>query len=128
MITEWEMYWITRFDYLRGAESALFWGVGALAGCAIAFIVCCWADGKEGEPFPWKPIVVFSIPFVFALLCGAAWILTPSTKEYCAIKIIPAIANNEDVQAIGEDLPKLAREWLEELRPKNSAAKTAKED
>lgn len=42
----------------------------------------------------------------------------PTTKEYCAIKVIPAIANNQQVQELPNKVIELANEWMEELKPK----------
>ena len=38
----------------------------------------------------------------------------PNTKEYAAIKVIPAIANNEDVQREAGELYSLTKDWLKE--------------
>ncbi len=46
-------------------------------------------------------------------------VFTPTTKEMAAIIVIPAIVNNQDIKELGGEIPKLAREWLEEFRPKN---------
>lgn len=42
----------------------------------------------------------------------------PTSQEAAAIKIIPRIANNEDVQGVGTELVTLAKDWLHELKPK----------
>jgi len=36
---------------------------------------------------------------------------------------VPAIANNEKVQGLGEDLYDLAKEWMQELKPAKGASK-----
>ena len=45
-------------------------------------------------------------------------IFIPTTKEMCAIKIIPRVVNNEKVQELPEKFVELANEWVEELKPK----------
>ena len=50
-------------------------------------------------------------------------ILTPTTKELCTVLLIPAIANNENVQGISEEFYNLAKEWMQELKPTKGANK-----
>jgi len=53
------------------------------------------------------------------ICCTIATALLPSTKLAAAMFVVPAIANNEDVRAIGgnslEALRKLTEQWLLEL-------------
>ena len=42
----------------------------------------------------------------------------PTTKEMCAIKLVPMIANDEQVQELPNKVVDLANEWLDELKPK----------
>lgn len=46
------------------------------------------------------------------------FILTPTTKEACAIYVVPKIVNNEKVQNIGQEFYDLALDWMKELHPK----------
>lgn len=48
------------------------------------------------------------------IICG---VFIPSTKEMCAILIVPAIANNEKAQNLGNEIYDLAVEWLKEIKP-----------
>ena len=48
------------------------------------------------------------------------FILTPTTKEACAIYVVPKIVNNEKVQNIGQEFYDLALDWMKELRPRKS--------
>jgi len=47
----------------------------------------------------------------------------PTTKDLVAIKLIPAIVNNEDVQGVGVEFIDLAKDWLKELHPEPSNKK-----
>ena len=57
---------------------------------------------------------------VALVLCASISAFTPSSKLAAAMYVIPAIANNEDVKAIGgnglEALRKLSEQWLLELK------------
>ena len=56
---------------------------------------------------------------VLKSIVGLSLSLIPTTKEMCAIIVIPKIANSEPVQEIGSGIVDLAREWINEIRPSN---------
>jgi surface polysaccharide O-acyltransferase-like enzyme len=114
MITESEMYWLTRMDYFQTAAEVV--GV-VLSLVSIAFLfisIMLWRDRKI------KMKVWFLCLFVGILLfipsIGSTFI--PNTKEMCAIKLVPLIVNDEQVQELPNKVVELANEWLDELRPK----------
>jgi len=54
-------------------------------------------------------------------ICLFSWLaiaFLPTTKQACAIYVIPRIVNNKEVQELPEKVVDLANEWLEELKPK----------
>lgn len=109
LITEFDLYWITRLDHIRDAMVATA-GVCVVVGFVMSIALVA-NDIKR-----WRVIVpvlttLISAFFVF----GTAFI--PTTKEMCAIKVIPMIANNRDVQGLGNDMVELAKEWMGELKP-----------
>lgn len=114
MITGTEIYWVTRLDYFQ--TTALVAGAIGVVLAAIWTIVSIgiWCDndkeGREMFKFAAKTLLV-----MFVLLVSGFFI--PSTKEMCAVKALPAIINNEDVQAMPDKLVGLANEWLDELKP-----------
>ena len=112
-ISAWDVYWITRLDNLSVAfvSMAALCGVVVLFGLLFSFLEL----DDEDRRGPLRKIFWVAI-FGAAMVAGV--ILTPSTKEMCAIIVLPRVINNQDVQALGADLPKLARSWLEELMPK----------
>lgn len=62
---------------------------------------------------------------IFFVVLSIAKTFLPSTKLAAAMYVVPAIANNEDVKAIGgnsiEALRKLTEQWLLELNGKKTA-------
>lgn len=85
---------------------------GAIVSCVTK---CCGGyeeDVKKAKrAFRWfLPSALLS----FILLFGA--MLIPSTKELCAIKAIPMIVNNEQVQELPNKVVDLANEWIDAQR------------
>lgn len=122
MITPSQVYWITRCDALHGFASALM-AVGIIATVFGTFIgPAAFSElGLDYEAHKKSiRLIVGTILSCLTLSC-LLLVFIPTTKEMAAIIVLPAVANNEDVQALGSELPKLAREWLEQLRPKQDA-------
>lgn len=130
VVTASDIYWLTRLDGVGG----LLTTVAVL--CIIASVVCLVCALIHGDMRITFPSMYRSVPdarsgyfravrwlLPLAFVCGFASVLTPSTKEAVAIVVIPRIANNEDVHGLGSDVVGLAREWLDELRPKKAEAK-----
>lgn len=130
IVSQSTVYWITRLDAIQGMFLGLMI-LGLLIG-TIFYIVgrCPWEtrthkyDGEEHtrciadndasrKAFRSIGIRVFCV----GALAVLGTVLTPSTKDAVAIAVIPAIANNQDVQGLSADLVTTAREWLQELRP-----------
>lgn len=112
IISPWTLYWITRLDAIQ----SLFLNVAILSTIASTIYTLVNLIELERRP-PWFGAI---IAFVGLFVAGAT--LTPTTKQACAIYLIPKIANNESVQEIGVDIKTLAREWLDELRPESTQA------
>lgn len=116
-ITAWDIYWITRLDGIR--EVASFIACPSLVFTIIGAIAMTFARGADAPKEVVKAISRMMTAFaVSAVVFLTACVFLPSTKEMCAIKVIPLIANNQDVQGLGADVVSLAREWVQELRPK----------
>ena len=88
MLTEWELYWITRLDYIN--NFCLFFLIIAFA----ALIVIGLANGKECNI---KIIVMITL---IALFFTVGFVFIPNSRDYVVIKVIPKIVNNEKVQQI----------------------------
>ena len=114
MITSWDIYWITRLDSLQ----PLF-GLTAMA-LALATIMLAFhasISSQWGEMRRW--IVVTTISTVMFIVLA---ILTPSTKEYAAIYLLPKIANNKQVQKLPDNAIKFLNAkmeaWINDLGSK----------
>ena len=97
MITTSEMYWLTRLDGIQGFFIAMTILIAIYSTLAILIGIVCG---------------------VISILFSVGAILTPTTKQMCAIKIIPLVLNDPNVQEIPEQLLNLKDAWIEELKPK----------
>lgn len=106
-ITESMVYWITRLDGIKG----LLCG-GMVLSAIVAVIVIMgllFEDIEHVKTLVW-PVLVF-------IILGVTTVFVPTTKQMCAIKVIPIIANNDGVQELPDKVVDLANEWLDELKP-----------
>ena len=138
------MYWITRLDGIRDLLQGLDMFTTVLTICGlvvscITAIVCMsmcsnsYSISEIVEDSDYKLVrnirnyiakVTFCVFVPINILFSTAYVLIPSMKEYCAIKVVPAIGNNEKIQEFGDELYKLGVDWLKELRPQNKATST----
>lgn len=143
------MYWITRLDGIRDLLQGLdmFTSVLAICGLVVSCVTAIICMSMCGESYSMSEIVedsdykfvrnirnytakvTFYVFVPINILFSTAYVLTPSMKEYCAIKVVPVIVNNEKIQEFGDELYKLGVDWLKELRPQDKAtsADSAKE-
>lgn len=119
MITEAEMYWLTRLDNVRGmAIAMLVISTIALVFCAAGYGVAV-SDDDDNALKKLKPPLRLSI--IFVVISMTVIMFVPTMRETAAIKVIPMIANSESVQKLGDvgnNAIDLANEWLLELKPK----------
>lgn len=58
------------------------------------------------------------VGLVFALFLGVssftAWVFTPSSQTYAAMKVLPAIVNNQRIQGVAENALELTERFLRE--------------
>jgi Na+/H+ antiporter NhaD/arsenite permease-like protein len=107
MITQSELYWITRLGYING----LVLGLAIIMTFAIALCVVYFFIAEEENRYTYdnKKIDKYNsirgiyICWFFALFLWVAFILTPNTKEMCMIKVIPMLTNSEMVQQLSKD-------------------------
>ena len=117
-ITPAQLYWITRLDSIGVAFAGIIIIsilVGIISVIAVSLI---YTEEVRERLIVWAKVSIAIA--ITHIICGA---FIPSTKEMCAILIVPAIANNEKVQGLGEDLYDLAKEWMQELKPAKGASK-----
>lgn len=135
MITENDMYWLTRLDGIKALLGTLS-GVSIVLSALLGFhAFALWVDTEPDEDDSTRlkiskalqrkwGIRLFSVlplTVLLALLLAIGNTLTPTTREMCAIKVVPMIANNEDLKGLGGDVVELAREWVKELKPKTNS-------
>lgn len=117
-VTSWDIYWITRLDSI-----SVF--LNTVSGIGLGFIIIfgvfglmAAAEGMTQKDVPKFFRVLYFSMFAITPLCFIGQALTPTTKEMCAIIVVPKIVNNEEIQGLGSDIVELARDWMQELKPK----------
>lgn len=118
MVTESELYWITRLNPINdfaGVSLTLSIIVGL-----VSLIVLGVNYSEEDEELRDSAKRWSGWSFLTAIFMSVILMFTPTMKEMCAIKIIPAIVNNERVQTVGNEFYSLAVEWMRELHPSKS--------
>ena len=114
MIDESTMYWVTRLDYICVfLEATVIIALLAFILFEAMFVVDFQTHTNECGPN--KRILRLALAaLVVALLASTVRVFTPTTKEYAAIKIVPAIANDENIRGEAGELYELAKAWLKE--------------
>ena len=108
MITPMQMYWLLKLDDIR-VLCVLFVAVVIFATIISLGI---YNDAKDEGT---KKIAIAGFVlglFCFGLFSGALTFL-PSTKQMAAIYVVPAIANNEKIQQIGENTLDISNQLLD---------------
>lgn len=125
MITESQIYWITRLDGIRDLC------IGVLCASVMFAVVsiiwnCMELDvGLADVPTALRKFVRKVLgASVCIILSAVGLVFIPTTKEMAMIKIIPAIANSK---VASEDLPRDARE-IYNLAKKALVKKLSDED
>lgn len=147
MITTTEMYWLTRLDSIKellnhGLEPCFIFFTFLMV--IVTVLTFCFGtftgngsyetfSGRSSEELKtihtrfrrisWRCAVFGCLMLTMSVVCPVLEALIPTTREMAAIVMVPAIANNEKVQTVGNKLYDLAAEWLDELRPKKKKTK-----
>ena len=101
MITESDIYWITRFDNIHVLSGFL---ILLPVVFLLFFNLACLFEGREYAFWAIFLNVLASCLLVVGIL-GVTFV--PTTKEMIVIKVVPKIANSEFVQT---DLPREVKE------------------
>ena len=132
-MTESMIYWITRLDGIHGFCSGIqtISVISAIIGATVALIAVCIKVSSEAEESDddarfasgiCKIACKVWIPaFCIAIMCSLARTFTPTTKEMIAIKVIPQIAdanNIEKIKDISKDMLDITSDWLKDMRKK----------
>lgn len=121
IITEWQMYWITRLDSLSSFFTAMAIFVWGIVGFVSLCILCSFIRNNMRKHK--KPLTALAISaWIFMELTFiAGTVLIPSTKSMVAILTIPAISRNEDMQEIPGNMAKFInenlKEWVKSISP-----------
>ena len=119
MITPSAIYWITRFDDIRsGLGTTAFVAVALAVLTVVGFLSALEDVSRDNEMKFIK--VFFAVAAAFMLLAGVLMgvrTFVPTTRDAAAMAVLPALANSEKVQTVGNAVYDLAVEWLEELKP-----------
>ena len=111
-ITESMVYWATRLDGIQTALelmtifSAVLW-----LACLIGLVISLVEENNAIRRIFIPLVIVFLIAFV---CCGVGRVLTPSTKEYIAIKIIPAIASSKELKGEAKEWYVLLKKYIQD--------------
>lgn len=120
MITESYMYWILKLDDIR---DFVFASGMIISFAALAFLIFFLASTIAKDEFckDYK-----RVSRLCGWLCVATIILTlflhlshallPTTKQMAMIKVIPAIANSEEVAMLSKDAKELYKLGVEAIR------------
>ena len=127
VISPWHVYLITILDRVNGALLCLLTLLFALG----VFLWACseerpsYFEGERQREEARRKRCEKLFPRIFcaAFLCLFGFIATPTTKEMCAIIVIPKIANNQELQGLGSDIIELSREWINSLKPQQEEVK-----
>ena len=126
VVTPGQLYWLTRCDSLCGLFEGTLTAGAVLLAALVVFLVCTAINLAE-EPDNLTILegarklrkgAVAALALVVA--CATCRALTPTTREMAAILVMPRIANSQTVGDLAGGVVALAREWMQELRPKNA--------
>jgi hypothetical protein len=119
MITESNIYWMTRLDEIKtllsvaGGVMCVIFGV-ALMICLGGCIVNKIEDDKEYLR-SFKKALMYVLPiFLFGLALPIGNVFIPTTKQYAMIKVIPAIANDQRIQQEATEIYDMAKQALKQ--------------
>ena len=142
MITTTQMYWLTRLDPIKElldhsiGPCSLSLTVLLVTASVMAFCLGTFTGNRAFDMFNSKSdeeleaihtrfrrISRWSAAFgcmalTVTVICNVLTSFIPTTREAAAIIMVPAIANSEKVQTVGNKLYELAVEWMDELRPR----------
>lgn len=117
MLTMWDVYWVTRLDEIcwMFAVAMIVTGfIFGLSSIGYPFVKeeVFYGDNKRMNRFMKINLAVF----VSVCVIGS---FVPSTKEACAIYLLPKIVNNEQVQKLPDNAMKLLNgkmeAWIDDM-------------
>jgi hypothetical protein len=117
-----QVYWIVKLDAIKdvcGGIGGLLIGLVCIFWIAYAVVMNTNFDKKSAKYFfvlAWVSIGLSPLPFV-------AKSMVPSTKEMCAIIVVPKVINaasqNDALKKMPNIILETANTWMRELTPSN---------
>ena len=129
-ITPFDVYLVMQLDSIQ-ATCMLTFGVLLVATLVVLIVGLsqrAFAFGEEDDDYRngiakiWLGAKIGSITIIFLLFAS----FIPSTKTAASMFLLPAIANNKEVQQLPEDLLKMVRGLVKEWTPKEDVKKEGK--
>jgi len=119
MITPTLIYWISTLDSFIKLVAVFFSIMIAVMLWLIVGIMCNSDCGNEKKARAFycrwfKVLLPLTVAFSVIL------VFVPSSRTVAAMYVVPAIANSEKVQDVGNRLYDLAVEWMKQLGPKKN--------
>jgi hypothetical protein len=117
MISSFDIYLMTRLDGISFASIVVFCAslvVSIFLGISLAM---------DGIPNSRMVVLLWLRKFLFACIVALVlFVLTPTTKEFAVICLLPKITNSEKIQGIGSDavnvLHEKLKEWVDDIGKK----------
>lgn len=123
MISTSEIYWITRATPIWDTVLLLMMVLGLLAAVLIYLAVEDYEDYNEYKR-EYKHQTSLGFVILLTLMLGISLVFIPKTSDLVAMKVLPAMLNNEDVQNIGPNAAKFIDVQLKQWIDKNLEGKT----
>ena len=132
-MTESMIYWITRLDGIHEFCHVIqtIAVISTVIGAIVAFVAVCIKVSSEVEESDDDARIASGIckiackvwipAFCIAIMCSLARTFTPTTKEMIAIKVIPQIADANNIgkiKDISKDMLDITSDWLKDMRKK----------
>ena len=118
-ITPSFIYWITRLDGINIFFHVI--NVFSTISLIIFIIILIFLKlGNDRGSNAYHISIIskcFKLATLICLISSMLLLFIPSTKEMCAMYVIPKIANSEEVKNVGKEFYDLALDWMKELHP-----------
>ena len=111
------IYWITRLDEFN-ALTGIASFISLLSTILFMIIRLCIGPTERNNDYPRFVLKGFKISLSTCIISALIHVLVPTTKQACAMYVVPKIVNNEKVQEVGKEFYDLALDWMKELHPK----------
>lgn len=104
-MSEFDVYWILKLDSIRAM--LIFAGIVLVLGCVRA-----WCVSED----IFKTITPYVLGASFGVILFITGVMIPSTKEMCAIKIVPKIVNSPEFSTVKKDLGEVYTLGMEHIK------------